>query len=168
MASFSSLPLYAKERVDIAGIVKESCGEAVRVEKRSRLLSKEEVAALQKRAQARLPSRIVRYYTAERNGGVECIGVVLSRKVRTKKAAVLYVVTEPGRIAAIEILAFAEPPEYEPSKSWLRLMENRELTDPLRPGRDIPAVSGATLSARNVTEGARLALALFEVLKEKK
>ena len=163
--SYFSHPLYAKEAVDIAKIMKQSCPDAIGVEKRSRLLSKKEAADIQKVAGTKLRSRIVRYYTASGRSGPECLGILLSRKVRTKKAAVLYIVKEPGKIVSIEILAFAEPPEYKPAKSWLKLMDGKDLSRPLRAGRDIPAISGATLSARNVTDGARLALALFDILK---
>jgi len=66
-----SRSLYAKEAVDIAKIMKQSCPGASVVEKKSRLLSKMEAADIQKVAKAKLGSRIVRYYTASSGSGPE-------------------------------------------------------------------------------------------------
>jgi len=158
---FSPL-LYAKG-VDIEAILKGACGSDVSVVKQSLLLSKTQAKAIEGKAHMKLPSKIVRLYLAKKEGETNCYGVVLSRKVRTKKAAVLYMIDPKGTIKAIEILAFGEPPEFQPKAKWLNHLQGKNLNDPLRVGRDVPTVSGATLSARNVTEGARLALAIFDV-----
>ena len=70
-------------------------------------------------------------------------------------------ITPKGEISAIEIVAFNEPPEYMPQHSYLDQFQGKNADDTLRVGKDIPTISGATLSARNVTDGARLALAVF-------
>jgi len=89
---------------------------------------------------------------------------VITRKVRSKKASVLYLVDNRGKMLFAEVLAFAEPPEFLPSKIWMKQFEHKMPNAPLRVGEDIPTISGATLSARNVTDGARLARAIVEVV----
>ena len=158
-----SQPLEAK-KVDLEAMLRSGYGDSVRIERKSLLLTKAEAADVQKAARMRLSSRIVRLYLVKRDNKTLRCGVVLSRKVRTKKAAVLYLITPEGRIDRIEILAFAEPPEFKPSGRWLALFDGKSLAEPLRSGEDIPAISGATLSARNVADGARLALAIVQRL----
>lgn len=154
--------LYAKG-VDIESIIKGECGSSVTLIKKSILLTKKEAKAIEAKAHMKLHSKIIRLYLANKDGKTSCYGIVLSRKVRTKKAAVLYMIDPKGTIKAIEILAFTEPPEFKPKEKWISNLEGKNLDDPLRVGRDVPTISGATLSARNITEGARLALAIFNI-----
>jgi len=69
-----------------------------------------------------------------------------------------------GKIKAIEILAFNEPSEFKPKKKWINTLKGKNINDPLRINQDIHTISGATLSARNVAEGARIALAIFDTV----
>jgi Na+-translocating ferredoxin:NAD+ oxidoreductase RnfG subunit len=64
----------------------------------------------------------------------------------------------------VQILAFHEPLDYLPTNRWYQLFSGKSRSDGLRLGRDIDAISGATLSARAATEGVRRALAYYEVL----
>jgi len=154
--------LYAKG-VDIESIVKGECGSSVILIKKSILLTQKEAKAIEAKAHMKLHSKIIRLYLANRGEKIVCYGVILSRKVRTKKSAVLYMIDPKGTIKAIEILAFSEPPEFKPKEKWIKTLKGKKINDPLRVNRDIPTISGATLSARNVTEGARLALAIFDI-----
>lgn len=171
LASFSKMLLffvlsvhamYAKG-IDIASILLLSCPDAKKVEKKTLLLDKQQFLAVQKLAKKRIKSKVVRYYQAMNGQKRLCTAIVLSQKVRTKKAAILYIIDEHGTLKQIEILAFAEPPEYKPKKSWIKLVEGKSLQEPLRVGRDVPKITGATMSARSVVDGARIALAIYEI-----
>jgi len=156
-------PLLHAKGVDIESIIKGECGSSVTLIKKSMLLTNKQAKAIEAKAHMKLHSKIVRLYLAKRDETTNCYGVVLSRKVRTKKAATLYIIDPKGKLQAIEILAFGEPPEFQSKTQWLNHLQGKTLQSPLRVGRDIPTISGATLSARNVTEGARLALAIFDI-----
>lgn len=156
-------PLLHAKGIDIESIIKGECGSSVTLIKKSMLLTKKQAKAIEAKAHMKLHSKIVRLYLANKEGQTYCYGIVLSRKVRTKKAAVLYMIDQTGTIKAIEILAFTEPPEFKPKEKWINNLKGKNLNHPLRVGRDVPTISGATLSARNVTEGARLALAIFDI-----
>jgi hypothetical protein len=67
-------------------------------------------------------------------------------------------------VARVEVLAFFEPPDYRPAPRWLARFTGRRQDVRLAPGAAVPALSGATLTARAVTESARLALAWHELL----
>ncbi len=132
--------------------------------KKNILLNKKQAAKVSGKAKLRLNTKIFRIYTASIDGEPIGYGVLITRKVRQKDAAVLYMMDLKGVLKGIEIIAFGEPPEYIPKNGYLKQFEGKSDGDTLRVGKDIPSISGATLSARNITDGARLALAVFDVL----
>lgn len=144
--------------------MKSTFGAQADVSKKNRLLTKKQAAEVAKRAHMKLSTKIYRIYTATINEKPVGYGVLVTRKVRQKDAAVLYMITPKGTIDSIEIIAFNEPPEYMPNRSYTEQFSGKDANDTLRVGKDVPTISGATLSARNVTDGARLALAVFGVL----
>lgn len=139
-------------------------GAASTVTKKNTLLNKEQAAQVSKLAQLKLETKIYRVYTAMVADKAAGYGVLITRKVRQKDASVLYMITPDGTIASVEIIAFNEPPEYMPQAAYVKQFEGKNVDDTLRVGKDIPTISGATLSARTVTDGSRLALAVFNVL----
>ncbi len=62
------------------------------------------------------------------------------------------------------ILSFGEPEEYLPRDNWLRQFDGRNLDDGLAIGGKIHSMTGATLSAHAVTDAARRALAMHQIL----
>ena len=76
----------------------------------------------------------------------------------------MYAFDMSGRLKFTEIMAFSEPPEFMPGKRWMRQLQNKSASETLMVGKDIPTISGATLSARSVTEGARVARAIYEII----
>ena len=83
--------------------------------------------------------------------------------VRTKKELLLFAVDPKSRIRRLEVLAFTEPPEYQPRASWYAQFLGRRLDEDLRLDRGIRVVTGATLTARATTNAARRVLALHRV-----
>ena len=92
-------------------------------------------------------------------------GVLLVQTMRTKKAAILYLIDNTQTIKNIGILAFNEPSEYKPNKTWQGVFEGKTKEDNLFSGKGIPTISGATLSARAISDAARLALSIVEKYK---
>ena len=91
-------------------------------------------------------------------------GVLITRKMRTKKATVLYVFDKAGKLKFSEIMAFGEPPEFKPNQQWMGQFQNASASTKLTMGKDIPTISGSTLSARGISEGARIARAIYQVI----
>ncbi len=138
--------------------------DADRVEKRTHILEKEQVEAIEKLAKSRLESRLVTVHTGYREGRVIGYALVDIHIVRTLPEAFMVEITPTGEVGSLRILAFHEPQEYRPTDSWLAQFDNRSLTRDLRIHGDIHGISGATLSARAVTKGVRRALALYEIV----
>ncbi|HEX6106552.1 MAG TPA: FMN-binding protein, partial [Gemmatimonadales bacterium] len=98
----------------------------------------------------------------EREGRPVGVAYFDSHRVRTLNEVLMIVVEPDDRIRSIEVLRFAEPPEYHASEAWLRQFEGRGLTPELSLKSAIPNMTGATLTSHAVTRAARRVLALHQ------
>jgi hypothetical protein len=138
--------------------------DADSVEVDTRVLTESQAKRVEEIARSPLESQVVKLYTARKNGAVAGYGFIDMHTVRTMPEAFLVVLTATGEVRSLRMLAFHEPAEYRPTERWYGQFERKSLAQPLRVGRDIHAIVGATLSARATTRGVRRALALYEVL----
>jgi len=139
--------------------------EGVHITKKNLLLKKKEAAEVSQRAKVKLQSKIYRIFKVDDANTTRAFGVLITKKVRSKNAAILYLIeTQKSSIESIEIVAFHEPLEYVPSATWLKQFYGKTQEDALRVGNNIPTITGATMSARTLTDSARLALAIYEIV----
>jgi hypothetical protein len=132
-----------------------------RVEKKSFLIASKAQEAIAQEARTPLKSRLHTLYRAFEGDQILGYGLILTEKIRTKNAAVLFLFDADRQPVAAEIIAFYEPREYIPSEKWLAQLSARDDT-PLVVGRDLPAISGATLSAGKLADLARTARAILK------
>jgi len=157
----SVVPVLAKpDVIDVVSIIKENYTFDVDVERDKIILSKEELSSIKQMAKLPVKSKLYRYYKVTQEDKIVGFAVLISQKVRTKKATVLYLI-EDGKMKSIEILAFLEPKEYIPKDIWMGQFDDKNISDSFSIGKDIPTISGATMSAKSLTDGARLAIALY-------
>lgn len=156
--------LLAKEPISLMNIFKTTFNNDVMVGQKDIVLNANEKKSLQAKAKATIDSNKIRFYVAKKAQKVEGYGVMIIQRIRTKKAAILYLIDRDVKIKNIEILAFHEPSEYKPYNSWKESFTGKGKGDDLKSGYDIPTISGATLSARAITNASRIALEV--VLKE--
>lgn len=138
-----------------------------RVERRTAYLDEADVAAARRAAGAgvEVTQTVVTYYVAADRAG-RPLGVAYfdSHRVRTLAEVLMIVVGPDGRTRSIEVLKFAEPPEYRAPEAWLEQFDDRPLTPSLALKRDIVNMTGATLTAEAVTRAVRRVLALHAVI----
>ncbi len=138
------------------------------VSKTNILLSKAQASKIEQDAQVKLDTNIFRYYKATKADKILGYAILVNNKVRSKNAVVLYFITTDAVLKGIEIIAFNEPLEYIPSATWNSQFQDIPTTKMLRLSKEIPTITGATLSARSITDSSRVAFAFFnEILKEK-
>lgn len=163
---FSATALFGKSGgVDIGKLIKLSFPKNVQVTKRQFKLNAKQVKKLQNKAKARLDSNVIRLYSIKSGKRVEGYAVLIIKTIRTKNAAILYIIDTKEKIKSIEIVAFSEPPEYKPNKSWQSLFKGKVKEDNLFAGKGLPTISGATLSARAIADASRIALFVVEMYK---
>lgn len=135
------------------------------IEVRNITLTREQMEEVQRISGVKLESRIASWYIVKKGGQTIAYGYADIHRVRTHPEVVLYTITPDGRLDVVEVLAFYEPLEYMPEDQWLRLFAGKQLSkDPIRLRRDIPNITGATLTARAITDNARKVLAMWQIL----
>ena len=88
--------------------------------------------------------------------------------MRTQPETVLILLSPTGELARVEMLAFDEPPEYQPPARWFERLYRRPLKD-LRLNQGVDGIAGATLSSRASLDGIRKVMAIYQIaLKEGK
>jgi len=152
--------VFAKENISIDELLKANYSEEISIEKKSLILTKEQSKSIQKAARAKVDSKIVRYYEVKKEDKIMGHSILLKQKIRTKNAAILYMVDENKTMIGVEIISFKEPSEYKPNDDWRKIFVGKTSEDILIAGKDIPTISGATLSARAISDAARVALAI--------
>lgn len=138
--------------------------DAERVDSETYLLSDEQIEQIRELSRSEMESKLVKVYTGVKGGEVLGYAFIDIHNVRTLPEAFMVVLAPDGGVRSLRVLAFHEPIEYQPTARWYGQFTQKSLGEPLRVGRDIHGVVGATLSARATTRGVRRALALYEVL----
>jgi len=116
-------------------------------------------------ADAPVAQAVVTYYVAERDGHPVGVAYFDSHRVRTLNEVVMIVVQPDDRIRSIEVLRFAEPPEYHASDAWLSQFQGQALAPELSLKSGIANMTGATLTSHAVTRAARRVLALHRRIR---
>jgi hypothetical protein len=107
---------------------------------------------------------VVTYYVGRNRGALAGTAYFDSHRVRTHNEVLMIVVNPEWKIDRIEVLRFAEPPEYQAPEKWLEQFDQKNLSQELSVKRGIVPITGATLTANAVTNAARRVLALHAVI----
>lgn len=112
-----------------------------------------------------IDQRVVTYYVARDQNTPVGVAYFDGHRVRSMQEVVM-VVVEPGdRVSRVEILSFAEPPEYRASGPWLGQFRGKQLDDQLSLGGGIANLTGASLTSRAIVRAVRRVLALHRTIR---
>ncbi|MEO8605020.1 MAG: FMN-binding protein [bacterium] len=169
LAALLSIPPATRATVYYARdeALKLAFPDADRVETRDLFLTAAQRAAIEARAKSSLDSDLLTVYIGHRGDQVQGYAIFDAHLVRTLPETFLVVLTPQGSVAATHLLAFYEPTEYAPPPRWLAQFHDATLSDELRVGRGIAAITGSTLTSNAVTGGIRRALAIYEIALKK-
>jgi len=136
--------------------------EATEIERRTAFVSDDLRATIVARGLVDaedLPS-VLTYYVAM--DGARPIGFAYfdAHTVRTHREVLLVLVRPDGALRRVEVFRFAEPAQYRPPARWLDLFQSRSDAREVTTRGAIPIITGATLTARAVTNAARRVLEL--------
>jgi len=161
------LPLGAQVLISPVDAMKQTYGDKSTIVKKNILLTKAQAQAVQTEAKVKLDTKIFRTFKATKGTKLLGFGILINKKIRSKNGVVLYFISSDSLLLAIEVIAFNEPLEYLPSKQWNAQFQEIPTTKMLRVSKEIPTITGATLSARALVDGSRLAFAIYnKILKE--
>jgi len=163
-ALIASAPVRAVDYLTVAQAQQLIFPEADRFVDAAIELSEEQSKAIEAKSGVRQRWKKQAVWRAEKSG--ELLGWFIVDEVVGKHEFITYVagLTLDGRVRGIEILAYRETYGYQiRNPGWRHLFEGKTLADPFKLDQDIPNISGATLSCRNVTNGVKRLLALQQV-----
>lgn len=165
---FLALPLSAKMLISPIDAMNQSYGAKSKISEDNILLTNIQAKKIQDESNVKLESNIFKVFKAEQNGKIIGYGILINKKIRSKNGVVLYLISTDSVLKGMEVIAFNEPMEYIPSKKWISQFENVKTQTPLNLSKDIPTITGATLSAKSFVDGSKIAFALYnEALKGK-
>ena len=134
------------------------------VERQTVFLTAEQRARARQLAGGEIKSALVNPYHATHDGKDAGTAYFDTHVVRTLPETLMVVIDPQGKVARVEVLAFAEPEDYLPPGRWYSQFVGQGLSDELALGHHIRSVTGASLTARATTEAVRRVLALHQVL----
>ena len=117
--------------------------------------------AIQKQSGVRQRTKKQPVWRVEQQGAR--VGWFIVDEVIGKHEFITYAVglSDQGKVTGIEILAYRETHGYQVREAkWRQVFVGKTLADPFKLDKDIPNISGATLSCRNVTDGVKRLLVL--------
>ena len=161
--SANSTVFYSKEEA-----FELAYGAGAEIESLAVFMTDEQAELIEKTAQVKLDSKLFTFYVGKRGGQTLGYAAIESHNVRTQPETVLILLSPTGELARVEMLAFHEPPEYQPPARWFERLYRRPLKD-LRLNQGVDGIAGATLSSRASLDGIRKVMAIYQIaLKEGK
>ncbi|MEW6146287.1 MAG: FMN-binding protein [Thermodesulfobacteriota bacterium] len=137
---------------------------ADRISKREVILTEEQSREIESLSKSKLSTRLYIIYEGFKGDTSLGYAIIDTHTLRTKTETVMFVINPDGTLRQTEILAFFEPPEYMPGNNWIALFYGKSIKDPLKPGRDIPNITGATITSDSLSRTTRQVLALAAVV----
>ncbi|GBD31630.1 hypothetical protein HRbin33_00589 [bacterium HR33] len=156
----------AQQRLTQEQALRLAFPEPARIERMTAFLSQADLERAREIAGpgVEIRSSVITYYLGRRGGEILGAAYFDRHRVRTLDEVLMIVVGPDDRIKHIEVLRFAEPPEYRPPEGWLRQLQDRALDDELSLKGAIVNLTGATLTSQAVVQAARRVLALHRVI----
>lgn len=137
-------------------------GQGSTIEEIPLFISDEQAAAIEKTAQAKLDSRLFTFYAGKRGGKLLGYAALESHTVRTQPETLLVVLSPSGELIRAEILAFHEPPEYQPPPRWFERLYHRPAAE-MHLNHGVDGISGATLSSRAALDSIRKVMTIQHI-----
>lgn len=117
---------------------------------------------------AKLHSRMITFYVAkDKNQKIVGLGAFDTHTVRTKEQTLWIALSPEGEVKLVRQISFYEPPDYMLPERWFSLFAGKSGENTLRPGVDIAAVTGATLSVNASSSAVRKILYFYKAARAK-
>lgn len=137
-------------------------------ERETLLLTKAELASSAELAAKEIPSALVtRYVIRNEAGGIVGYAYLDKHLVRTLPQTLIVAVDADGILVRMKVLAFREPAEYIARDGWMEQFCGKTVEDQIRMKKNVDGITGATLTARAVSQCARRTLAIHHVLDQR-
>lgn len=163
-AALVAAPVFASEYLTVEQAQKSLFPEADRFVAAPVLLSEDLRDAISDKAGIKQRWEKQDVWRAEKNG--QFIGWFIVDNVVGKHEFITYAagLLPEGKVKGVEIMIFKETHGDEVREaSWRKTLEGKTIADPFKLDKDVPNISGATLSCRNVMNGVKRLLVLQQL-----
>ncbi|MEM7007558.1 MAG: FMN-binding protein [Thermodesulfobacteriota bacterium] len=140
---------------------------ATDIERNEIFFTPEESKTIESIAKAKNDTKLYIIYEAKDGDNIIGYAIIDTHTLRTRSETVMFVINPDGSLRQTEVLAFFEPPDYQAGDKWMQLFEGKTTDNTLKVGRDIPNMSGATITAVALAQATRKILAVYKVASEK-
>lgn len=160
------MPAYAADFLTEAEAQKILFPEANEFTKQAIALSDDQVSKIKSLSGVRQRTSNPLVWKANKKGKV--IGTVVIDEVVGKHEYITYAVGvgTDGKVTGIEVLSYRETHGGEiRQESWRANFKGKKISDPFKLDEDVPNITGATLSCRNVLDGVKRVLTMLQVVE---
>ena len=137
-------------------------GKGATVELLPLYLTNEQIRKTERLARVKLDSALFTFYVGKRDEKIMGYAAIETHTVRTKPETLLIVLTPEGMLRNIHVLAFHEPPEYQPPSDWFAQLYHRVLEE-LDFNTGVQGITGATLSIQGALGSVRKVIAVHRM-----
>ena len=159
-------PAFATDYLSVAQAQKILFGDSSVFVERPLHLSKEQIRDIKRLSGTRQRQDTQPVWRVQARDG-EPVGWFMVDDVIGKHEYITYAlgIDNDGAIIGLEILSYREAHGGEVREaSWRNNFKHKTLADPFKLGDDVPNLSGATLSCRNLVEGAKRLLVIYNTM----
>ena len=142
-------------------------GKGTQIEQLSLFPDDDQTAKIQQDAKVKLDSGLFTFYVGKGQDKILGYAAIETSTVRTKPETLMIVLTPDGELRNVYMLAFHEPPEYQPPDRWFEKLYKRPLVD-MDFNKGVDGISGATLSTRSALNSIRKVMAIYQVMVKNK
>jgi Na+-translocating ferredoxin:NAD+ oxidoreductase RnfG subunit len=157
-------PAYAVDYLSVEQAQKLFFADATSFVDRKLTLTDDQRDTVKERAGTRQRTETQAAWRAEKQG--QLLGWVMVDDVIGKHEFITYAtaIAPDGKVIGVEILSYRETHGGQiRDAAWRDNFKGKTLADTWRLGKDVPNISGATLSCRNVLDGVKRMLVLWDL-----
>ncbi len=163
------MPTYAADYLTEVQAQKVLFSEADEFIQNSVTLTNEQISKIQSLAGVRQRIQQPRIWKALKKG--RSLGTFVIDEVIGKHEYITYAVaiSPEETVLGIEIMSYRETHGGEVREAnWRKNFKGKKLSDPFKLDVDVPNITGATLSSRNILDGVKRVLVLLQVVENGK
>jgi len=140
-------------------------GPSATVLEERRALTPHVRATIERRLGRPVPEEAFTFYVGRSADGVQGYGVVLEEMGKHEPITFFVAITPDGHVKDVLVLEYRESRGGEVrQKGFLKQYVGKTSQDPMELDQDITPITGATISARAVSDGVKKALTIWEAL----
>ncbi len=161
----SSLAMAQTVYLKPAEVLKIIFRDSKEIISEDKLLTPEQRGSVERKMGKKLSKDTWKFFIARSDGHVDGYALIDHEIGKTEPITFLTAITQDGKVKEVEILVYREPIGSEVhEEKYLKQYKGKKISDPVRVGQDIANISGATMSARAVSNGVKRALLIWDVL----